>query len=66
MRWLQRFAVFVAVLVLSGCGPSITVHHKIDPIFVNITINHKIQKELEDVFAFEKDRSAESETSDSK
>lgn len=45
------------ICILSGCGPTVTVKHEIEPIHLTIDINIRIQKELEDFFAFEKTRS---------
>ncbi len=53
--WIMG-VLLAALLALAGCGPTITVHHKVDPIFVNVTINHKVQEELEEIFEFEKAR----------
>lgn len=53
-------ALAFAVLLAAGCS-TITVHHKVDPIFVNVTINHRVQRELEQVFAFEKARSPQTQ-----
>ena len=53
-RWIVG-ALVGGILAIGGCS-TITVHHKVDPIFVNVTINHKVQKELEEVFEFEKAR----------
>lgn len=57
----MRIWLFICVVCLictvSGCGPTVTVKHEIAPIYLTIDINIKIQKELEDFFAFEEARS---------
>ena len=47
------------VFVISGCGPTVTVKHEVAPIYMTIDINIKVQKELEDFFAFEESRDKE-------
>lgn len=40
-----------AVVALSGCVRVKTDPIKIEPIYIEITINHRVQKELDDLFA---------------
>jgi hypothetical protein len=40
-----------AALALSGCVRVKTDPIKIEPIYIEITINHRVQKELDNVFA---------------
>ncbi|NDV61035.1 hypothetical protein G0Q06_01080 [Puniceicoccales bacterium CK1056] len=49
------------IVVASGCVRVKTDPIKIEPIYVEITINHRVQKELDDVFA---DLDKASETTD--
>ena len=53
--------IFTLALCLGGCVQVKTDPIKIEPIYIEITVNHKIQKELDDVFA---DIDAASETAD--
>ncbi len=41
----------MAALVVAGCVQVKTEPIKIEPIYIEITVNHKVQKELDDVFA---------------
>ena len=50
-----------ALAVTTGCVQVKTEPIKIEPIYIEITVNHKVQKELDDVFA---DIDAASETAD--
>ena len=50
-------------LLFSGCLQVKTEPIKIEPIYIEITVNHKVQKELDDVFA---DIDRASETADYK
>jgi hypothetical protein len=59
-----KILAFIGCLMtfaLSGCVQVKTEPIKIEPIYIEITINHKVQKELDDVFA---DIDAASETAD--
>jgi hypothetical protein len=51
----------VLAFALVGCVQVKTEPIKIEPIYIEITVNHKVQKELDDVFA---DIDAASETAD--
>lgn len=50
------------ICMLSGCGPTVTIKHEVEPIYLTIDINIRIQEELEDFFAFEKPRNAPDKT----
>ena len=51
----------VLAFALVGCVQVKTEPIRIEPIYIEITVNHKVQKELDDVFA---DIDAASETAD--
>ena len=51
----------VLAFALTGCVQVKTEPIKIEPIYIEITVNHRVQKELDDVFA---DIDAASETAD--
>jgi len=41
----------LALLLSTGCVRVQTEPIRIEPIYIEITINHRIQKELDDIFA---------------
>ena len=53
--------ISLAAFILAGCVQVKTEPIKIEPIYIEITVNHKVQKELDDVFA---DIDAASQTAD--
>ena len=61
--FLKYFGIIALVpaAFFSGCIQVKTEPIKIEPIYIEITVNHKVQKELDDVFA---DIDAASETAD--
>jgi hypothetical protein len=46
------------MFVVSACGPTLTIKHEVAPIYLTVDINIKVQKELEEFFAFEESRDA--------
>jgi uncharacterized protein YceK len=50
-KLLGLLAMGVLVL-LGGCG-TVTVKHEVQPIYITVDVNIKVQKELEDFFDFE-------------
>jgi hypothetical protein len=40
------------VLMLNGCG-TITVKHQVEPIYITMNVNVKVEKQLNDFFDFE-------------
>ncbi len=44
------------LVVLGGCSPTVNVKHEVEPIYITIDINIKVQKELEDFFDFEDEK----------
>lgn len=48
---LCSLGLLVAVGLSTGCVHVKTDPIRIEPIYINITINHKIQRELDDIFA---------------
>ncbi len=57
----MRLVVYVLglMLMMSGCGPTLTIKHEVAPIYLTVDINIKVQKELEEFFDFEEPRDAE-------
>ena len=43
----------VAVVTLAGCKA--TIRHQVDPIHITLDVNLKVDQELDDFFAFERD-----------
>lgn len=50
---LLAVAAFGLVLAAQGCSPTVRVKHEVEPIFITVDVNIKIQKELEGFFDFE-------------
>ncbi len=49
----------VVLLALgAGCGPTVTVEHKVEPIHITMDINIRIDRELDKYFDFEDDGAA--------
>lgn len=50
---MNRWAIgcLIAALAASGCVKVSTEPIRIEPVYIEITINHKVQKELDDLFA---------------
>ena len=57
VKILQLMATAGIILALAACGPTMTIKHEFEPIYVTVDINIKVQKELEEFFDFEKNRS---------
>ena len=55
MGAMRVLAVCAGVWLVSGCR-SITVKHEMPHIYATVDVNIRIQRELEDFFAFEKSR----------
>ena len=50
---LLAVAAFGLVLATQSCSPTVRVKHEVEPIFITVDVNIKIQKELEGFFDFE-------------
>ena len=61
LDWLPAMACLGISGLLSACVQVRTEPIRIEPIYIEITVNHKIQKELDDLFA---DIDMASETAD--
>jgi hypothetical protein len=49
----------VVVLALAGgCGPTVTVEHKVEPIHITMDVNIRIDRELDKYFDFEDEGAA--------
>ena len=47
-----EMSCLILLIFLSGCG-TVKVKHEVEPIYITVDINIKVQKELEDFFDFE-------------
>lgn len=45
-------AVFGMLFMLSACG-TVRVKHEVEPIYITVDVNIKVQQELNDFFDFE-------------
>ena len=64
----MRLVVYVLglMLMMSGCGPTLTIKHEVAPIYLTVDINIKVQKELEKFFDFEESRDVEGKSKETK
>ncbi len=54
------------MLIVSACGPTLTIKHEVAPIYLTVDINIKVQKELEEFFDFEESRDTKGESKKTK
>ena len=56
----SRLAIptLAAAALVAGCQP-ITVEHKVDPIYITVDINLKVDRELDEFFDFEEEIEAD-------
>ncbi len=40
-------------LAAVSCGPTVTVRHEVEPIYVTVDVYVRVERELEEFFAFE-------------
>ncbi|MEE9170500.1 MAG: hypothetical protein V3U73_12120 [bacterium] len=52
MKKLLGVLAMGVLVLLGGCG-TVTVKHEVQPIYITVDVNIKVQKELEDFFDFE-------------
>ncbi len=52
---LLTLAALAAAALACGCQPTVVVQHKVDPIYITIDINLKVDQELDEFFAFEEE-----------
>ncbi|MBD3240016.1 MAG: YnbE family lipoprotein [Chitinivibrionales bacterium] len=43
------------VLAALSCGPTVTVRHEVEPIHVTVDVYVRVERELEEFFAFEEE-----------
>jgi len=53
-----RWQAVALAAVLAGCAP-VTVKHEVEPIYVTVDVNIRVQKRLQEFFDYEEDRSPE-------
>lgn len=56
MRTLALAILLAVGTLAAGCG-TVTVKHEVEPIFVTVDVNIRIQEQLEDFFDYEQNRS---------
>lgn len=51
----SRLAVYAAGMATAvwSCGPTVTVRHEVEPIHVTVDVYVRVERELEEFFAFE-------------
>ena len=51
----KQIAVWIlgAMFAFGGCSPTVKVKHEVEPIYITVDVNIKVQKELENFFDFE-------------
>jgi hypothetical protein len=42
-------------LLIMSCSHTVTVKHEVEPIFITVQVNIRVQEELNDFFDFEED-----------
>jgi hypothetical protein len=47
--------VVVTAALAAGCQPTVTVEHKVDPIYITLDINVRVDRELDEFFEFEEE-----------
>ena len=52
MKFIISVMVIGIVLALAGCG-TITVKHQVEPIYITMDVNIKVEKQLNEFFDFE-------------
>ena len=60
MRELWGTGTLGLLMTLAGCG-SVTVKHEVEPIYITVDINVRVQQELNDFFDFEEESDAKNE-----
>ena len=53
MRTIPMALVVPAALLLSACTPTVNVKHEVEPIHLTADINIRVDRELEDFFAYQ-------------
>ena len=56
MKTQLAATVLVLACIISGCGPTVTIKHEVQPIHLTVDVNIRVQKELEKFFDFEESR----------
>jgi len=54
VKKLFAAVAFAGLLLCEACSPTVKVKHQVEPIFITVEVNIRVQKELEDFFDFEK------------
>ncbi len=60
MRELWGTGTLGLLMTFAGCG-SVTVKHEVEPIYITVDINVRVQQELDDFFDFEDESDAKNE-----
>jgi hypothetical protein len=60
MKWILVIAALCTFLAFSGCTPTVKVKHEIQPIYITVDVNVKVEEQLNDFFDFEDGAAEES------
>ena len=55
MKVLQGAILLVLLSMVLSCSHTVNVKHEVEPIYITVDVNIKVQKELDDFFDFEED-----------
>jgi|GEM_PF-3196962 len=64
MKFIIPIIAVGIVLTLAGCG-TVTVKHQVEPIYITMNVNIKVEKQLNDFFDFEDQGQSGSGTTES-
>lgn len=61
LKLMWGSAVLFMLMCFYGCSPTVKVKHEVEPIYITVDVNIKVQKELDSFFDFEDEPAKSSE-----
>ena len=55
MKLIWATYMVLVLIGFSACSPTVKVKHEVEPIYITVDVNIKIQKELDSFFDFEEE-----------
>jgi hypothetical protein len=52
---MRNLVLLGLCLLVMSCSHTVTVKHEVEPIFITVQVNIKVQEELNDFFDFEEE-----------